>query len=125
MKTSEAEDEETEFVKSKDGQIYVCQRCKTQSKNDNNRTQFDIPSSIPQSLKNDLIMKCKYKDTIFSDASRFGSSTQQYDYIMLNRLESFLLKPIIPFIRVGHCPRGRYLQVKGNVILISADIQSI
>ena len=124
MKTSEAEDEETEFVKSKDGQIYVCQRCKTQSKNDNNRTQFDIPSSIPQSLKNDLIMKCKYKDTIFSDASRFGSSTQQYDYIMLNRLESFLLKPIIPFIRVGHCPRGRYLQVKGNVILISADIQS-
>ena len=69
-------------------------------------------------------MKCKYKDTIFSDASRFGSSTQQYDYIMLNRLESFLLKPIIPSIRVGHCPCGQYLQVKGNVILISADIQS-
>ena len=41
----------------------------------------------------------------------------------LNRLEAFLLKLVIPFLRVAHCPRGRYLKLKGDLILISSDIQ--
>ena len=40
----------------------------------------------------------------------------------LNRLESFLLKLVIPFLRVAHCTRGSYLKVKGDLILITADI---
>ena len=40
----------------------------------------------------------------------------------LNRLEAFILKLIIPFVRVANCRRGRYLMVKGNLILISSDI---
>ena len=43
-------------------------------------------------------------------------------YVQLNRLEDYLLKPVIPFIRIGHLPRGNYFQVKGELIMISADI---
>ena len=50
-----------------------------------------------------------------------NSSIEDED-VRLNRLESFLLKLAIPFIRVAHCPRGRYLKVKGDLILISSDI---
>ena len=46
----------------------------------------------------------------------------KHDEVKLNKLESFLLKLVIPFIRVAHCPRGRYLKVKGDLILISSDI---
>ena len=42
--------------------------------------------------------------------------------LQLNKLESFLLKLVIPFIRIAHCPRGSYFKVKGDLILISADI---
>ena len=42
--------------------------------------------------------------------------------LQLNKLESHLLKLVIPFIRIGHCPRGSYFKVKGNLIMISADI---
>jgi hypothetical protein len=37
-------------------------------------------------------------------------------------LEDYLLKPVIPFIRIGHLPRGSYFQVKGELIMISADV---
>ena len=43
--------------------------------------------------------------------------------VKLNKLEAFLLKLIIPFIRIAHCPRGPYVQVKGSLILISSDIK--
>ena len=46
----------------------------------------------------------------------------EYEDMKLNRLESFLLKLVIPFIRVAHCPRGRYLKLRGDLILITADI---
>merc|ERR1712208_132051 len=42
--------------------------------------------------------------------------------LQLNRLEAYLLKLIIPFIRIIHCSRGSYLKVKGDLILISSDI---
>ena len=42
--------------------------------------------------------------------------------VKMNKLESFLLKLVIPFIRLAHCPRGPYLKVKGDLILISADV---
>ena len=41
----------------------------------------------------------------------------------LNKLEGFLLKLCIPFIRICHCPRGPYVQVKGSLILISSDVK--
>ena len=108
---------------SKDQNYYLCSRCKKSTNNDD-RNSFEIPEDFPVSLKEKLKEKCKYKDNIFADQKRFGFSEHQNDYIILNKLESFLIKPVIPFIRIGHCPRGRYLQVKGNVILISADVNS-
>ena len=45
-------------------------------------------------------------------------------YLQLNRLEDYLLKPVIPFIRIGHLPRGRYFQLKGDLIMVSADVVS-
>ena len=44
------------------------------------------------------------------------------EYLKLNKLESYLLKLVIPFIRIAHCPRGHYFQVRGDLILISADV---
>ena len=44
------------------------------------------------------------------------------DAANLNRLESFILKLVIPLVRVANCRRGRYLMVKGNLILISSDL---
>ena len=35
--------------------------------------------------------------------------------MQLNKLEAHLLKLCIPFIRVAHCPRGRYFKVKGDI----------
>ena len=43
-------------------------------------------------------------------------------YLQLNRLEDYLLKPVIPFIRIGHLPRGRYFQLKGDLIMVSANV---
>ena len=42
-------------------------------------------------------------------------------YLQLNRVEDYLLKPAIPFIRIAHLPRG-YLQLKGDLIMVSADV---
>ena len=41
----------------------------------------------------------------------------------LNKLEGFLLKLVIPYIRVANCVRGPHFQVKGSLILISSDIK--
>ena len=46
------------------------------------------------------------------------------NYLKLNRLEGYLLKLVIPFIRIAHCPRGRYFKVKGDLILISSDVST-
>ena len=63
---------------------------------------------------------------------RISSQEFQDDYsrnmldrsqLQLNRLESYLLNPVIPFIRIAHCPRGPYLKVTGDLILIQADLQ--
>ena len=43
--------------------------------------------------------------------------------LQLNKLEAHLLKLVIPFTRIAHCPRGRYTKVKGSVILISSDVK--
>ena len=42
--------------------------------------------------------------------------------LQLNKLESHLLKLVLPFIRVAHCTRGSYIKVKGSFILMSSDI---
>ena len=49
-------------------------------------------------------------------------STSLTEEFRLNRLEQFLFKNPIPFIRIANCKMGRYLKVHGNLILISSDL---
>ena len=42
----------------------------------------------------------------------------------LNRLEHCLIKSVVPFMIIGHCPRGTYFKMKGSVVMISADVTS-
>ena len=44
------------------------------------------------------------------------------DQLQLNRLEAYILKLVLPFLRIAHCPKGPYLKIKGDLILITADI---
>ena len=69
--------------------------------------------------KEALIMNVNSLD--ISDPKKLEKRYLQ-DAAKLNRLESFILKLVIPFVRVANCKRGRYLMVKGNLILISSDL---
>ena len=115
-----------ELTKSKDGNFYCCYYCKSEIRNNRREKQgnrsMELLDNIPQSLEQKLKNVCKYKDMILCNKERFGETGLSTKTLMPNKLESFLLKLVIPFIRVGHCPRGRYLQLRGNIILISADV---
>jgi hypothetical protein len=117
---------DTKYV-SKDGKRYICKSCRSQIKDDKEPTKSEKEaldlSNFPLFLKRRLMKVTNYL-----------SALTQYDLVMddernidkalqLNKLESHLLKLVIPFIRIGHCPRGRYFKVRGNLILISADVK--
>ena len=100
---------------NKDQQYYICAYCyqgirKKSMKKKDERPLF-IVRDFPQSLENQLLEKCQFKDTIFSDKNRFGENCLSSQYILPNKLEQFLIKDILPFIRVTHTPRSRYFQV--------------
>ena len=91
------------------GEYFACKDCrnkmtqKEQSMNTNK--EFFKNSDFPKSLY----------DEVAREIGPGGTTT-------LNKLEAFILKLVIPFVRVAHCPRGPYLQVRGNLILISSDV---
>ena len=100
---------------SKDQHYYICLACWQGIRRKSMKTKVERPlfivEDLPDSLKQQLIEKCQYKDTIFSDKMRFGENCLSYQYVLPNKLEQFLLKDILPFIRVTHAPRGKYFQV--------------
>ena len=104
----------------------MCYKCKQEISNkkalSKEEKQIDLPENIPNVFKEKLKRVCQFKEILLANMNRFGESRMTNKNLDLNRFETFLLKIIIPFIRVGHCPQGRYLQVRGNVILISADL---
>ena len=80
----------------------------------------NFPKNFIEQLKN----KCRIENGKVSRL--FNENVESYERraLQLNKLEAFLLKLVIPFIRIAHCPRGSYFKVKGDLILISADIQN-
>ena len=66
---------------------------------------------------------CQLKKVPFNSNTEGNELICEQSVIQLNRLESFLLKLVIPFLRVAHCPRGPYLKVKGDLILISSNLE--
>jgi hypothetical protein len=91
------------------GQFYACNDCRRRLRE----------KQVPPKSQRDLFQLSSFPQT-FHDQLKdkmMGASGP-----MLNKLEQFLLKLVIPFIRVAHCKRGPYLQVRGNLILISSDV---
>ena len=78
-------------------------------------------ANFPRSFINKLKQKCRFTE---QNKTKFSQDKESYErkFLALNRLEAYLLKCVIPFIRIAHCPRGPYLKVKGDLILISSDI---
>ena len=88
-------------TKSFDGNFYVCFSCKKMIK------QGRIPSC------NEYI----HKFLIEKMPENFRTPEMQ-----LNRLEAYLLKLIIPFIRIAHVPRSDQFKIKGQMITVEADV---
>ena len=106
---------------------YVCNLCLSDIKKNRlpkrsrvNKLKYArFPASLIQSLKHN----CIYRESSSTFENAINKEECERSLFQLNRLEAYLLKLVIPFIRVAHCPRGPYLKIKGDLILISADIQ--
>ena len=104
---------EESFTKNIDGFFYICTLCKTSIKKGQEpiRAQGELFGLLdfPNKFKEKLLDACqpvKNKENFFE----------------LNKVEDFILKLVIPFIRIGHLTRGPYLKVKGSLVMISSDI---
>ena len=81
---------------------------------------------FPQELFDEIKEKCNKEEmleneNVLNNELRISSSLTNEQ--RLNKLEQFLFKNPIPFIRLANCKMGRYLKVHGNLILISSDLQ--
>ena len=110
---------ENRLTLSIDGKYHICISCKTQVNRNNvpKRCQKEIFGflNFPDVLKDLLEEICIPK-------SIEAKEDPEKKYLNLNKCEDYLLKLVIPFIRVAHLPRGRYFKVIGDLILISADL---
>ena len=105
---------------------FVCNIClkdinrnKFPQRSNKNRFKFaNFPNYLIRKLKK--ICQVRQKD-ILSTCSDEDSNDREA--LKLNKLESYLLKLVIPFIRIIHCSRGSYFKVKGDLILISSDLR--
>ena len=106
--------------------LNVCTSClkdinnkKNPKKSHKNSFKFaNFPNSFIQKLKR----KCRSETNFLSEYFKEDNEAFTRKALQLNKLESFLLKTVIPFIRIAHCPRGSYFKVLGDLILISADV---
>ena len=79
-------------------------------------------ANFPRSFVLDLKKICSFKQSTHESDNEQDNENYEREALQLNKLESYLLKLVIPFIRIAHCPRGPYFKVKGDLILISSDI---
>ena len=104
---------ESEETRNLDGNFYVCSTCKLSILNNKDpvrgQKEFLGLLDFPDSFKDELQQICQ--------PSKKGDIN-----IRLNKLEDFALKLVIPFIRILHLPRGPYLKVKGDLIMMSSEI---
>ena len=98
----------TKMTMELDKTFSICNDCKKSIKD----------NKIPPKAQRDLFQLSSFPESFFANIISKTNSPHP----KLNKVEQFLLKLIIPFIRVGHCERGTQMKVRGNLILISADI---
>ena len=110
---------ESDLTRNKNGHFYICTTCKLSIMKDvePRRSQKEILGLLefPVELMDELEQCCTRSLKEINDP--------QKKYLKLNRVEDYLLKPVIPFIRIGHLPRGRYFQLKGDLIMVSANVE--
>ena len=117
-----------EGLVSKDRKKYICQQCRSKidegKKPKKSEKEWLATSHFPTFLKNHLEKVTNYV-AIRNKKTKSKAFPKEYDankVLQLNKLESHILKLVLPFIRVAHCTRGSYIKVKGSLILISADL---
>ena len=115
------------LLKNRSNDQFVCNLCfkdiaKDKLPKRSHRNSFKF-ASFPDYLIKDLRRKCSFKENRSNSNLILDDDNYERQQMQLNKLESHLLKLCIPFIRVAHCPRGRYFKVKGDLILISSDIE--
>ena len=115
------------LLRNRSDDQFVCNLCLKDIKRDklpkrSHKNSFKF-ANFPDYLLKTLKKNCRYKEK--TSKSNLIMDDENYDrqQLKLNKLESHLLKLCIPFIRIGHCPRGRYFKIKGDLILISSDIE--
>ena len=105
-----------DITQSKDNEHYVCAYCFQKIRKGTMEKKQDKPifflPSFPDYLEEKLFDSCQFKDILLGDQRRFGDSRMVKRMIFLNKLEKYLIKPVVPFCRIGFCPRGRYLQAR-------------
>ena len=105
-----------ERTRNIDGKHYICNTCKISLKNNKEpvRAQRELLGLLdfPENFKEELKNICKPQNP----------KKESKNFTDLNKLEDFLLKLVIPFIRIGHLPRGPHLKVKGDLIMISSNL---
>ena len=94
-----------------DGQ-FVCNLClkdiKKNKKPKRSHSDCFKFANFPNYFIKNLKRKCTFKEQNLSAGLAIDQEIYEREYLKLNRLESYLLKLVIPFIRIAHCPRGRY-----------------
>ena len=114
------------LLKNRSEGFFICASCKTDIDKDKipKRSHKDTfkYANFPTNLITKLKRTCKKSINSLSEHFKEKQELEDRKSVQMNKLESFLLKLAIPFIRIAHCPRGPYLKVKGDLILISADL---
>ena len=109
--------------------FYICRSCRKLIKREimppKNEKDLSEWANFPKEFLEKVQNMSHCKETLMMNVNSLDVSDptkleKRYlqDAAKLNRLESFILKLVIPFVRVANCRRGRYLMVKGNLILI-------
>jgi hypothetical protein len=93
-----------------DGTFSICNTCKQSIKR----------KQVPPKSQRDLFQLSNFPVSLL----KLVEKTIRNQKVQLNKVEQFVLKLVIPFIRVAHCERGTQMKVRGNLILISADVAS-
>ena len=114
------------ILKNREEEQFVCHLClkdinrnKIPQRSRINKFKFgNFPISFIRILK----QRCKFKKRSSKYDVSMNDEIYEREALKLNKLEAYILKLCIPFVRIAHCPRGPYLKVKGDLILISADI---
>ena len=110
---------------SKNGKSYICKSCRSQidankfpKKSEKHHQKF---SGFPNAFKRKLKQVTNYSKVL--EKRKLANNKENINQVLeLNKLEAHLLKLVIPFVRIAHCQRGSYFKVKGNLILISANV---